>query len=79
MPAALPTSSPSGARIRALRRERGWTQVELAQRLGITQSIVSAIEIGGRRPGLPLAIAIAAALGVSVEDLFAEYATEAQP
>ena len=33
-----------GQRIARIRKERGYTQVELAQRIGIIQSIVSAIE-----------------------------------
>lgn len=35
------------ARLRALRKERGWTQVELAAHLGLSQARLSEIERGG--------------------------------
>lgn len=35
------------SRVRALRQERGWTQVELAQSLGLSQARLSEIERGG--------------------------------
>jgi transcriptional regulator with XRE-family HTH domain len=48
-----PEKSPSaafGQRLRALRDERGWTQDELAVRLGCSGSHVSAVETGRRSP-----------------------------
>ncbi|MFI1017465.1 helix-turn-helix transcriptional regulator [Streptomyces sp. NPDC020965] len=53
-----PESSPSaafGERLRRLRDERGWTQDELAIRLGCTGSHVSAVETGRRPPTRRLA------------------------
>jgi len=38
--------------VRELMAERGWTQLDLAEKLGVTQSYVSQILRGHRRPGL---------------------------
>ncbi|MFF4366537.1 Scr1 family TA system antitoxin-like transcriptional regulator [Streptomyces sp. NPDC001594] len=48
-----PDKSPSaafGQRVRALREERGWTQEELAERLGCSGTHISAVETGRRPP-----------------------------
>lgn len=39
--------------VRRLRSQLGWTQRKLAQRLGVSQPLVSAWESGRRRPGAP--------------------------
>ena len=43
----------AGALLREARRRAGLSQVELARRAGVTQSVVSAYESGGRQPSLP--------------------------
>lgn len=48
-----PDKSPSaafGQRLRALREERGWTQEELAERMGCSGTHISAVETGRRPP-----------------------------
>jgi molybdate-binding protein/DNA-binding XRE family transcriptional regulator len=57
-------------RVKQRRLERGWSQVELAQRSSISRSAVSAIE--GRRlvPSVTAALALASAFGCAVEDVF---------
>ena len=58
-----------GARIRELRKNNGFTQVELARRAGMSLRAICYAEAGEVSP-LPMARqAIAAALGVTVEDL----------
>ena len=47
--------------LRVLRAERGWSQAELAQRLGVSRQTVNAIETGRYDPSLPLAFALAKA------------------
>jgi transcriptional regulator with XRE-family HTH domain len=42
------TETP-GERLARLRKERGWTQVELAERIGITQTLLSDYERGKLR------------------------------
>jgi len=59
-------------KIRDFRKEKGWRQVDLAQRLGILQSEVSDIETGKRRPNIYLAKKIAKVLGKDVNEVFPE-------
>ncbi len=56
--------------IRTLREARGWTQKELAQRLGVSRQTVIALERGRYDPSLPLAFAIAAQFERRIEDIF---------
>ena len=57
-------------RIRVLRAERGWSQAELAARLGVSRQTVNAIEAGRYDPSLPLAFRIAATFGATIEEIF---------
>ena len=58
-----------GHRLRVLLADRGMSQVELSKQAGITQQAVSSYMTKGASPGLSTAVAIARALGVSVDDL----------
>ena len=60
----------SGATVKRLRNKRGWTQEELATRLGCARNTIARIETGTRRPSLPLLERLARALKVGVGDLF---------
>lgn len=57
-------------RVAELRRERGWTQRELGERLGVSRQTVIAIEKGRFDPSLPLAFRIARVFGAAIEELF---------
>ena len=57
-----------GQRIRDVRKAKNITQVELAPKIGIQQSHLSAIERGDARVGLRL-VRIARALGVEPKEL----------
>jgi putative transcriptional regulator len=57
--------------IRALRTERGLTQAQLAQALGITRQTVIAVEQGRWSPSLELAFQIAHVLGRPIDQVFA--------
>lgn len=57
-------------RLRALRTERGWTQAELGERLGVSRQAVIALESEKHDPSLDLAYRIAAAFGLPVEGIF---------
>lgn len=57
----------AGGRIRALRKEEGYTAAQFAERLGVKQSTVSSWEIGRTQVSAAIAKAIAAEYGVSAE------------
>ncbi len=57
-------------RIRELRAERGWTQQDLADRIGVSRQTVNAIETGKYDPSLPVAFRLARLFGQPVEALF---------
>lgn len=58
-----------GVEVRALREQRGWSQTELANRAGMTQSAMARFEAGGTVPTLPVLerIAVALEMRLSVE------------
>lgn len=58
-----------GDRVRALRKARGWTQIELAVHAGIGQSAVSKIERGSKDVWVQTVVAIARVFGVSTDYL----------
>jgi putative transcriptional regulator len=56
--------------IHAKRSESGWTQEELAERIGVTRQTIIAIEKGNYTPSVLLALKLSACFKVSVNDLF---------
>lgn len=56
-------------RLRQARRRRKWTQDDLAQRAGITREYLARIETGKHDPRLSVAVKIARALRVKLDDL----------
>ena len=57
-------------RLRDLRAERGWSQIELGVRVGVSRQAIIAIETGRFDPSLPLAFKLARAFGLRIEDVF---------
>ena len=57
-------------RLRDLRTERGWTQEQLGQALGVSRQAVNALETEKHDPSLDLAYRIAALFERAVEDIF---------
>ena len=53
----------AGALLRKARRQTGLSQVELAMRAGVTQSVISAYESGHRQPAIPALAALVDAAG----------------
>ena len=64
------TSQPDGARLRLARQARGLSQQQLAGVAGVTRQAVSAVESGHSDPSLRVALGLARALGMTVEELF---------
>lgn len=58
--------------MRTLRTERGWSQADLAERLGVSRQSVNAIETGRFDPSLPLAFKLAKLFGKPIEGIFSE-------
>lgn len=58
-----------GARLRALRRERGLTLADLAATTGISESTLSRLESGQRRATLELLLPLARTYDVPLDDL----------
>lgn len=59
-----------GLCVRALRQERGLTQVEFSEKCGFYQTYLSRIENGQANPTLNAMEVIAVALGLTVFELF---------
>jgi putative transcriptional regulator len=57
-------------RVRELREARGWSQVELGERLEVSRQTVIAIEKEKYDPSLPLAFDIARVFRCRIEDVF---------
>ena len=66
------TEAPNstGANLRLARQARGFSQQQLASMAGVSRQAVSAVESGHSDPSLRVALALAQALGLSVEELF---------
>ena len=57
-------------RLKVLRAERNWSQLDLAEHLGVSRQSVNAIETGKYDPSLPLAFRIADLFGLPIEEIF---------
>jgi putative transcriptional regulator len=57
-------------RLRELRTKRGWSQQELAERLGVSRQTVNAIEAERHDASLTLALKIGKVFGLPVETIF---------
>lgn len=61
-----------GAAVRELRRKRGWSQEEFADRVGIHRTYIGDVERGARNIGLVNVARIARALEISIGSLMAD-------
>ncbi|MFQ5684906.1 MAG: helix-turn-helix domain-containing protein [Candidatus Binatia bacterium] len=59
-----------GGRVRELRQRKGLSQEEFADRVGIDRTYISGIERGVRNPTIAVLQRVAAALEVSLSELF---------
>lgn len=59
-------------KLQQIRKEKRMTQAQLAAAAGVTPGAVGQYEIGASRPSLKTALALAAALGCTVDDLYRE-------
>lgn len=63
-------------RLRVMRAERNWSQLDLAERLGVSRPSVNAIETGRHDPSLGLAFKLADVFGLPVESIFINPSTQ---
>lgn len=64
-----PSDETPGQRLARIRRERGFTQVEIAEKTGLVQTLVSDYERGKLRLNADMILRFATALDVSTDDL----------
>lgn len=57
-------------RLKEHREGKGWSQGELARRLGVSRQTINAVETDKYDPSLPLALRMAKLFAVGVPDLF---------
>ena len=57
-------------RVKGCREGRGWSQGELAGRLGVSRQTINAVETDKYDPSLPLALRMAKLFAVPVDELF---------
>jgi transcriptional regulator with XRE-family HTH domain len=58
-----------GLRVRELRKERGWRQIDLAEQAGISENYVSDLELGRKEVCLRTIEALSDALDVEILEL----------
>ena len=57
-------------RVREYREAKGWSQGELAKRLGVSRQTINAVETDKYDPSLPLALRMSKLFAVAVPELF---------
>jgi transcriptional regulator with XRE-family HTH domain len=65
--------------LRRVREKLGVTAVSVAQRCGVSQSVLCRVELGRRVPQLPLVLAVCNVLGVRFSDVMRAAEDEAFP
>ncbi|HEY0085299.1 MAG TPA: helix-turn-helix transcriptional regulator [Allosphingosinicella sp.] len=59
--------------LKGLREGQGWSQGELARRLGVSRQTINAVETDKYDPSLPLALRMAKLFAVPVDQLFIDH------
>ena len=57
-------------RVKELRTERGWTQQQLADEVGVSRQSINSIERQRYEPSLALALMFARVFGLATDDIF---------
>jgi putative transcriptional regulator len=70
MESRLDMTSTIKNRIRELRSDRGWTQQQLADAVGVSRQSINSIECDRYVPSLPLALTFARVFRCSTDDIF---------
>jgi putative transcriptional regulator len=67
------SEGPLENRLKHYREAKGWSQGELARRLGVSRQTINAVETDKYDPSLPLALRMARLFAVTVPDLFIDH------
>ena len=59
-------------KIKNLQKEKGWSAAQLAEKAGLTPSVVSMMYKRNNQPSLPTLQAICAAFGITIAQFFAD-------
>lgn len=65
-----------GNNIRKLRMDKGWTQTELGQKVGVDQKVITSYERGVSNPPLENLLKLAATFGISLDELAGNVSTK---
>lgn len=57
-------------RLKEMRTSHGWSQGELAMRLGVSRQTINAVETDKYDPSLPLAMRMSKLFGVPIDEIF---------
>lgn len=66
-----------GKRVRALRKDRGWTQERLAEAADLHENYVSRLETGEQEPGLFVILRLCRAFAIAPGELMAGFPSSA--
>ena len=66
-------------RLKHFREERGWSQGELARRLGVSRQTINCVETDKYDPSLPLALRLAKIFAVPVDQIFIDHWSPEEP
>ena len=66
----MTASEVLGKRIEHLRKQKGWSQLELSLESDVNKNYICDLEKGRRNPSLEILERIAVALNISLEELF---------
>jgi putative transcriptional regulator len=57
-------------KLEILRSQKGWTQQDLAERVGVSRQTIISLERGRYNPSIQLAFRLARQFEVTIEDIF---------
>ena len=66
-------------RVKLHRETQGWSQGELARRLGVSRQTINAVETDKYDPSLPLALRMSKLFAVPVDQLFIDHWLPEEP
>lgn len=72
------STAAAASPVRELRKQRRFTQAQVAEQVGVSRQTIVAVEQGDYAPSVYLALRIARVLGGTVEELFTDETGESR-